>query len=359
VILIVGTLVIIKQLDFIQDKKLGFDRNHSIIVPLDSRKVFESFKAELLRNGLATHVARGSESPAQVLGGYAINREGESTLGIMTAGLVVDEEYIPAMGMEIVSGRNFTQDDVERAKRDTVYTFILNESALQHLSIDVNDAIGKRVAMGERKGEIIGVVRDFHFSSLHNLISPLVMFPEEDQLAKIFIKLAPGDVPEMLDKIKNISTTLMPHRPFEFEFLDQQYAALYVAEQRMGNIFIVFAVLAIVIACLGLLGLISFSAAQKTKEIGIRKVMGATGADIIMLITRDFTRLVVIAIALGLPLAYWIMTQWLSDFAYKTAIGTGPVITASLLCIFIALGTAAFQAIKAARGNPVTALREN
>lgn len=160
-----------------------------------------------------------------------------------------------------------------------------------------------------------------------------------------------------LEKIREIYSSLVPHRPFEYQFLDQQYASLYKGEQQMGGIFIVFATLAIIIACLGLLGLVSFSAAQKTKEIGIRKVMGATAMNIVLLITKDFTRLVLLGILLGLPLAYWIMTSWLEGFAYKTSIGAGPVITASVLCLAIALGTAAYQAIRSALIDPARTLR--
>jgi putative ABC transport system permease protein len=359
VMLITGTLVIVRQLDFIQAKKLGYDRENTIILPLDTRtrEAFETLKTELLRSGAATQVGRGSESPVSIGGGYTINLNGADNTGMATTGLVVDEGYLPAMGMEVIDGRNFTETDLERALKDTVYTYILNETALAALGIDHDKAIGTPLSMGGyRKGEIIGVVADFHFASLHDNISPLVIFTEQ-QFNKIFIKIPAGELSAHLEKIRNICGSVIPHRPFEYEFLDQQYSALYTNEQRMGSAFIVFAALAIIIACLGLLGLVSFSAAQKTKEIGIRKVLGATAGSIVMLISKDFTKLVLIAIVLGLPFAYWIMSQWLNDFAYKTEIGIWPVMTASAICIAIALVTAGYQAVKAALVDPAKTLR--
>jgi putative ABC transport system permease protein len=275
----------------------------------------------------------------------------------ITTGLLVDEEYLPAIGIEPMLGRLFTKEDVERVNRDTIYTFILNEAALAAMSIEKDQAIGKKVRMGDRKGEIIGVVKDFHFGSLHRNIGPLAIFPEEQQFSKMFIKLPAGNVGENVEKIQKVYGSLITHRPFEYQFLDQQYEALYTNEQRLGSVFIVFATLAIIIACLGLLGLVSFSAAQKTKEIGIRKVLGATASNIVVLITKAFTSLVLISIGIGLPVAYWIMSQWLGAFAYKTDIGIVPLIAASIICVVIALGTAGYQAIKAAFIDPAKTLR--
>jgi putative ABC transport system permease protein len=184
-----------------------------------------------------------------------------------------------------------------------------------------------------------------------------VIFPESWQFNKIFVKIVPGDLTASLEKIKDAYLQIAPHRPFEFEFIDEQYTALYDAEQRMGSVFTVFATLAIIIACLGLLGLVSFAAAQRTKEIGIRKALGATASHIVVLITKDFTNLMIIAIVIGLPAAYWIMEQWLNDFAYKISIGAQPLVLASLICILIAFGTASYQAIKAALINPAETLR--
>jgi putative ABC transport system permease protein len=359
VILIVGTLVILKQLDFIQHKKLGYNKENTIILPLDQKtdQVYDQLKTEFLRSGHALFVGRATESPTQIKGGYGLNTDETSDRGIIATGVSVDADYLNALGMEIISGRNFTEGDFKKVKSDTLFSFIVNESALQALFIAPDEAIGTKARVSGREGEIVGVVKDFHFNSLHQAIGPLVMFNEDEQYNFIFVKLNEEDLQKSLESLKGICATLIPHRPFEYDFVDQQFEALYDDEQRMGSIFSVFATLAIVIACLGLLGLVSFSATQKTKEIGIRKVLGATASNIVVLITRDYTRLVLIAMVIGLPVAYWMMTQWLSDFAYKTEIGIWPVLLASIVCIVIAFGTASYQAIKAAFLNPASTLR--
>ncbi len=359
IVLITGTIIIVKQLNYIQAKNLGYDKERVIHIPLDSltEANYNSFKNELQRTGLAVNVARGSESPVQIGAGYSIRtRESSSEQGVVTTGLLIDSDYIPTVGLEILHGRNFSEADWERHLKDTTYSFILNEALVKALFLEPEEAVGKIVDMGGRSGEVIGVAKDFHFSSLHREINPLVIF-QEDQFSKVFIRLPEGDVARHVANVKELYSKLYTHRPFEFQFLDEQYEALYNNEQRLGSAFVVFATLAIIIACLGLLGLVSFSAAQKTKEIGIRKVMGATPASIVVLITSDFTRLVAIAIILGLPLAYWTMQQWLSAFAYKIEIGIVPLAAAAIIAISIALLTAGYQAVKAALVDPAKTLR--
>jgi len=238
------------------------------------------------------------------------------------------------------------------------FSFILNETALKELMIDKEKAVGTKVSLSGRNGEIIGIVKDFHFSSLHEKISPLVLFNEEEQLNFIFVKLQAGNVKETLNSIKEICANVIPHRPFEYKFLDDQYTALYSAEEKIGSICSVFAGLTIVIACLGLFGLVAFAAAQKVKEIGIRKVLGASATSIVLLITKDYGKLVILSILIGLPLAYYLIENlWLSEFAYRTSIGAMPFILASLGCLTIAFGTASYQAIRATMIDPVNTLR--
>lgn len=360
VILITATLIVIRQLDFIRSKKLGFERENTIILPLDKQTeaAYQTLKDELKRNGAARFVSRGSESPANIKAGYALNAAGREGPGVVTTGLMADEEYLPALGMELIAGRNFSKEDVDRASKDTVFAYILNQSALDALFIPEEEAVGTKVSLLGRTGEIIGVVKDFHFSSLHKPIGPLVIFPQEQQFDKIFVKLPAGTLNDRLREVERIYNALLTHRPFEFEFLDQQYASLYHAEHRMGTVATVFATLAIIIACLGLFGLVSFSAEQKKKEIGIRKVLGATSAGIVMLITRDFSKLVIIAIVVGLPLAHWLMSDyWLSDFAYKTPVGFWPYVISAAACVFIAFATTAYEAVKASLIDPAETLR--
>jgi putative ABC transport system permease protein len=358
IVLIVGTLVIMKQLDFIQNKKLGYNKDNIVILPLDRKtsEVFSQLKTEFMRSGKVLQVGRATESPIKIQGGYGFNLEGKDDAGLILTAVAADTGYTSTLGMEMIAGRSFTDGDFQRVAADTFYSFIVNEAVLKALFIDKEKAIGTRASVSGRKGEIVGVVKDFHFSSLHNAIGPLVIFSQEDY-NHIFVRLKPNDTEASLKTLKSICANLTPHRPFEYKFLDQQYEAMYSSEQRMGTIFMVFASLAIIIACLGLLGLVSFSAAQKTKEIGIRKVLGATAQSIVVLISKDFTKLVLIALVIGLPLAWWLMDKWLSDFAYKIDIGLEPILVSSILCIVIAFGTAGYQALKAALIDPARTLR--
>ncbi|MBX7124595.1 MAG: ABC transporter permease [Cyclobacteriaceae bacterium] len=361
VILMVGTLVITKQLGFIQSKALGYDKEHVLILPLDQKTsaVYDQLKTELVRSGAVTSVARASESPTKVQGGYGINVEGRGNdRGTIITAMTVDKELVPTMGMELITGRNFTEADQLRWEKDTTNAFILNETALKEMHINLQEAVGTRINLSGRRGEIIGVVKDFHFSSMHEAITPLAMFIEPWQFLYAFVKLQPGNIQEHLEKVRTIATGLAPHRPFDYQFLDVQYEKMYDKEQRMGTIAGTFTAIAIVIACLGLLGLVAFAAAQKTKEIGIRKVLGATSGSIVVLITRDYTRLVLIAVVLALPLAYWLMDSlWLSSFVYRTTIGALPLVTAAAVSILIAFGTSLYQALRAARIDPARTLR--
>ncbi|MEP6736733.1 MAG: ABC transporter permease [Chryseolinea sp.] len=360
VMLIVGTLVVSKQLDYIQNKKLGYERERVIMLPLDSKTelVYDQMKNEILKNSNAVDMARATESPTSIAGGYSIKLEGSgNSQAMIVAAMSIDKEFIPTLSIALASGRNFTDADFQKAAQDTINSFILNESALHELGLTNEKAIGLKISMNGRKGDIVGVIKDFHFAPLQKEITPLVLFNEVNDFSYTFIKLNSGNPSEALARIQQTVQTLAPHRPFEYTFLDDEYNTLYSNEQRMGKIVTTFATLVVIIACLGLLGLVSFSAAQKTKEIGIRKVLGATPYNIVVLITKDFAVLVVIAIVIGLPGAYYLMSNWLREFAYKTDIGVLPILIASLLCLVIAFGTASYQAIQASMMNPSKTLR--
>lgn len=360
ILLIVGTIVILKQVDFIRDKQLGYEKDNVIMLPLDSRiqQVYPQLKTEMMRSDVVVEMARASESPVNVQGGYSINAPASNEQGMITRAVPIDEGFVPTFSMSIIAGENFTENDFKILREDTVHSFILNEAALTALSISMDDAIGMPVRMNGRNGAIKGIVKDFHFSSMHEPIGPLVLFTDDDQFNFYFIKLKPGNVDESLARLKAISKELAPHRPFEYKFVDERFAALYAGEQRMGLVSSVFAALAIVIACLGLLGLVSFAASQKSKEISIRKVMGATAPGIVLLITRDFTKLIVLAIILSAPLSWYVMENyWMTNFAYRTSIGIMPFVFTAAGCLVVAFGTASYQAIKAALVNPAQSLR--
>lgn len=363
IILMVGTTVIVKQIDFIQNKKLGYEKENVIVIPLDrkTRDSYEQLKTEFERSGKIISMGRSTEAPTKIKGGYALNMKGSgSEKGMIVTATAIDKDFVPTMNIKIVAGKNFSEGDFQKLKSDTTFSFMLNQAALKELGLPLENAIGTKVNLSSRKGEIVAIVEDFHFSSMHEKISPIVLFTAHDlwDLNNAFVRLKPGDFNSSLEELKSIATTLLPQRPFEYEFLDQQYQKLYDKEQRMGNVSTLFAILTIAIACLGLLGLVAYAAAQKTKEIGIRKVLGATSSSIVGLITKSYIKLVIVAIAIGIPTAYWIMdTLWLNSFAYHATIGIAPLIFVALACVFIAFATASFQAVKAAWVDPAKTLR--
>ncbi|MGE0588957.1 MAG: ABC transporter permease [Cyclobacteriaceae bacterium] len=358
-VLTISTIAILKQLSFIQSKNLGYDRENAIVIPLDrkTQDVYSSLKSEFLRTGKVSSIGRATESPVEIRGGYSLEVQDSSDPSLSVVAVSADDGFVSSLGMEIVSGRDFNENDIERFLADTTYAFLVNESVLKSLFLTGEEAVGKKVELNGRKGEIVGVLKDFHFASLHMPIGPLVIFSGANEYNFAIAKLASGSISETLEQLKTVSNTVAPHRPFTYEFIDQQFDALYRSEQRMSKLFGVFATLAIVIACLGLLGLVSFSATQKTKEIGIRKVMGASAGNIVLLITNEYTRLIIIAIFIAIPLSIYGINTLLSSFAYKTEIGIPLFVGAVIGCILIAFLTASYQAIKAAMINPTETLR--
>ncbi len=363
IILMIGTAVILQQLEYIQSKKLGYDRENVVVLPLDrqAKAKYQQLKTEFERTGFVVNMGRATEAPTKINGGYGIKLPGsKSELGMVVKATSVDEDLVPTLKMNVVTGRNFNEADYKRYSVDSVMAIIVNQSTLKELGVKEDEALSTTVSFNGGKTVIVGVVEDFHFSSLQEKISPLVLFAAKYDwdLNNAFMKLKPGNVKEQLDELKKISTSLLPHRPFEYEFLDQKYQKMYDKEQRMGKVTTVFSALAIAIACLGLLGLVAFAAAQKTKEIGIRKVLGATSSSIVGLITKDYMKLVIISMFIGIPSAWYILNEWwLGSFAYHTTIGVAPLLFSALGCLLIAFSTASYQAIKAAWTDPTKTLR--
>ena len=361
VVLIVGTIAIVNQLNYVSNARLGYNKENVLVLPLDgaTEKVFGQLRNEFLRTGVVQEAGRATESPTSIKGGYSIQLDGKSDgQAMITTAISIDENFISAMNMVLVNGSLVTDADMIRAQKDTIYSFILNQSAIKELLLNEETAIGTKVSLNGRHGEIKGIVKDFHFASLHEKIGPLVMFNQADQYNFLFVKLKSGNAVESINKLAEVCRTVIPHRPFEYDFVDQQYASLYKAEQKTGVLATLFATLAIIIASLGLLGLVAFSTAQRMKEIGIRKVLGASVPNIIIMITKDYSKLVFLAIAIGIPLSYWIINQWwLSNFAYRTEVGIGSFVMAAAACIVIAFSAAGYQAIKAAVIDPSRTLR--
>jgi len=265
----------------------------------------------------------------------------------------VDFDFIETMEMEMIAGRNFAPNFAS----DTVTSVIINETAAREIGWREPLAGQFEASEGNPNYSVIGVVKDFHFYTLHQNIEPLIMFVAPDHFRYLLVKVRPENIRNTLADIEGTWQTLVPGRPFDYGFLDEHFEEIYRSEQKTGELFAAFGGMAIFIACLGLFGLASFTAEQKTKEIGIRKVLGASLAGLVFLLSREFTKWVALACLIAFPVAYFIIEDWLTNFAYRTEIEAMTFLLAGGLAVTIALLTVSFQAVKAALANPVTSLR--
>jgi len=259
--------------------------------------------------------------------------------------------FVEALGLELVKGRDYNAN----LSTDSS-AYLINERAAERLGWD--EPIGKKISYGGfAEGEVIGVVKDFNFASLHEEIEPLVLRISKGRLPNIFVRLQAGNLQEQLNAIQKEWEIFAPNAPFEFAFLDSEIQQLYESESRMSSIFTIFSLLAIFIACLGLFGLATFMAQRRTKEIGVRKVLGASVSSLIGLLAKDFLKLVMIALFLAIPIAYYFMNQWLENFAYSVRVNWSVFVLTALIAVGIALLTVSFQSIKTALINPVESLK--
>ena len=364
VFLIISTFIIQRQLQYIQHKKLGFDREHVIVAPSDPKMnaAIQTLKTEFTSNPDVLSVSLSSNEPVSIESGYSMYN-GDMTVNqaMFVNATVVDEDYIRTMGLQIVTGADLTQQDVKdvmkEKQEDKIYHYVLNELAAAKLGWTPQEAIGKRMFLGShRPGTVKAVVKDFHFTSFHNPIRPLVLFTES-RGRKLLIKVSGRHMPQTIAFLGAKWKKLVPHRPFEYQFLDDQFNKLYSSETRLGRILNIFATIAVLLATLGLFGLSAYAIQQRTKEIGIRKVLGASAINITRLLSKDFLKLVAIAIVLAFPLAWWVMHTWLMDFEYRTQISWWIFAIAGILALLVTLITVSLLAVKAAVANPVKALR--
>ncbi|GAB5519855.1 MAG: ABC transporter permease [Rhodothermales bacterium] len=352
--LIFGTLVLQQQLRFLQNTSLGFDTEQIVRIKLPETVQPQAFvfKHAVERIPAIETVSVASGPPNRGMTYYHDDeeREGEET---MVRQLNVDADYLATMGMTLLAGRDF---DATRPA-DTM-SVLVNETWVRHMmQLDTPEAaLGE--TLGERKPRtIIGVVSDFHALSLRDVIIPTRLHYQPERNQHLVIRVAPDQAQAALVALADLWPTFVPDAPFEYRFLDQELYAQYHAEQRLGQLFTLFTVLALFIAALGLFGLAAFTAARRTREIGVRKVLGATVTQLVSLLFRDFAVLVVWAAALALPFAYYGMQVWLQDFAYRIDLHIGYIGLAILLTFGLALGTVLYQAVRAARSNPAEALR--
>jgi putative ABC transport system permease protein len=364
VFLIIATLVIQGQLYFIQNKKLGYDRSHVLSLPLNN-KVYEKLpvlKQELKSNPEVVNVARCVSNPVQIGGGYSVRSAtmAESEQFSITAS-PIDEDYIKTTGLEIVAGTDLAEQDTKDVISDDIekntYHFVLNESAAALIGWTPEKAIGKKIFMDVRAGYVKAVVRDFHFQSLHQKIKPLVLFTEAADYGQVLVKISGKNVQETVSFIENKWKSLVPSIPFEYRFIEDDYENLYRSEMQLGTVMNIFSGVAILLACLGLFGLSAYTIQQRIKEIGIRKILGASLPSIVGLLSGNFIRLVSAAILIACPLAYWMMNTWLRDFAYRIEISLWVFLIAGFSAIGIALLTVSSLTLRAARMNPARTLK--
>ncbi|MEJ7683114.1 MAG: FtsX-like permease family protein [Segetibacter sp.] len=363
VFLIVSTFIIQQQLYFIQHKRLGYDREHVLVLPMDSKILADVslIKQQFKSNADIITVSRCVRSPVEGGGGYNMrSSEMPEDEQIAVTANPVDEDYIPAVGLQLIAGSNLTEQDtkdVSEEQKQKLYHFILNESAAKQLGWTPQQAVDKKMFLdNSRPGFVKGVVKDFNFESLHNSIKPIVLFPEL-RGRELLVKLNGHNLTQTISFLRLKWKSLVPDRPFEYRFLDDDYNKLYSAELRLGKIMNLFAAIAIVLACFGLFGLSAYAAQQRIKEIGVRKVLGATVSNIVLLLSKDFVKLAVIAIVVAFPVAWWATYTWLQDYSYRIQIQWWVFAAAGTLSILIAIMTVSFQAIKAAIANPVKSLR--
>ncbi|MGV3558700.1 ABC transporter permease [Larkinella arboricola] len=361
VILIIGTMVVYRQINFIQTTKLGFKRDQVLTIneayALD--KQAQAFKEEILKlpgvvsGSLSSYLpvpSDRSDSPLFPEGQIDQAKAVSSQLW------AVDHDYIPTLGMEMAQGRNFSREFGADSS-----AIILNETAVKIFGF--KDPIGQRVArMLDDEGKVfktytvIGVVKNFHFESLRQNIGSVAFFMDPSRGAVSF-RISSQDIPALVKQVEAKWRQMAPGMPFNYSFLEDSFDSMYRAEQRVGQIVLTFSVLAILIACLGLFGLAAFMAEQRTKEIGVRKVLGASATSIVGLLSKDFLKLVLIAILIATPIAWYGMNQWLEDFAYKIDVPWWVFAVAGVVAVVIAFVTVSFQSIKAALTNPVKSLR--
>ena len=354
VFLITGTIIIYNQVNFCINRDLGFDKEHVLVIPLrdtNSQVKYTSFKEQLLRNPDILKAAGSSSLPGRSVGSRGMFPEGNTWYPRNS--IFVDYDFIPTMGIEIIEGRNFSRDfpaDVDDA-------YIVNHAAVVDFNWD--SPVGKKIIWaGDRnkKGFVIGVVKDFHYKSFHSKIEPLILHMTSVSASYLSIRMRSENIRNIVSFIENEWENFNPGFPFDYFFLDSNFDKLYRSELKMGEIFNYFTVLAMMISCMGLFGLSAYTVESRTREIGIRKVLGASTVGLQILLSKEFVKLVLISNLIAWPAVYYFIMKWLENFAYRVDIKMFPFILASGIAFIIALFTVSFHTVKAAVANPVDSI---
>ena len=361
VLLIFGTIVIYRQLNYIHQRDLGFDRNHVLVIQhtdaLGERGV--SFRNELLQITDVKDATMSGYLPVN----FSRNNDAfftstalDQSSAISLQNWPVDEHYVPTLEIKMTDGRNFSPqfptDSTAIIINEAAAKFLGGKNLINKKLYNFKDVATKQL----NEWHIIGVFKNFNFSSLREVVTPLALLFRKDN-GNISVRISGANLPGTIEQIKSKWKAVAPAQPFDYTFMDEDFNKLYTSEHRIGQLFIAFAILAIIVACLGLFGLVTYAAEQRVREIGIRKVLGANVADVVMMISKDFLKLVCIASIIGFPLAWWATYKWLQDYAYRINIGWWVFLVTGFVALFIAFATVSFQAIKAAVANPVKSLR--
>jgi putative ABC transport system permease protein len=360
VALIAGTLVVVEQHRYMLGRDLGFDGERLVVVDARAIPAPERIRrADAVREALlavpgVSHVTASSSTPGQLLPLLLTTAEGLGEGDSRRMNFVyADHDYAETYGLRLAAGRYPSR----MYETDASEAALLNEAAVTGLGWTPEEALGRWVSMGGNQRTVVGVVRDYHHRSLHTPVEPMVIMSIPPSHQRLTLRLEPGSLPGALNGVRDAWASQFPGTPFEYAFVDDTFEGQYAQEARLTAIVGTFAGLAILIACLGLFGLAAYMTAQRRKEIGVRKVLGASAASVVVLLSRRFAALVALGFALGAPLAYWGMSRFLADFPYRIALGPTVFLAAGALALVIALATVSGQALRAAHADPVRALR--
>lgn len=355
IVMIIGTTIVYEQLQLMRNADKGFDTEQIVTLNIGHPSLQQSIP--VLKNKLEQEPSILSTARTQGMPGRTFGRRGVTPEGAgpddtwIVSVLTFDEEFLDLMGMEIADGRAFDRD----IQTDPQQSILINEAMATELAWD--DPVGRKITFGQNERTIIGVVKNFHFASMRHKIEPLAMFFNPNGGGNLAIKFSAENASEAMEFVQTSWNEVFPNSPIEYRFFDEEFGQQYESDEKFGRLVFSFTWLAIFIACLGLFGLSAFTAEQKTKEIGVRKVLGASVSGIVMLLSREFTKLIIVAVVIASPLAYYMMKIWLGDFAYRVNIGWFWFVVSAVMALMIALMTVSFQSVKAAMANPVNSLR--
>lgn len=357
--LIAGTLIVTSQLDFMKKKDMGFNKDNVLLVPN-------------VRGGIGTTVEGSWDEEVRKLPGVLNIARADGILGadnsvngvtyaptntrVALNFIRIDYDFIPTLEIDLAEGRNFSRDFISDSS-----AIILNEEAVKQLGLE-QPLIGKRLQWDDSGGRvrdvtIVGIAKNFHFTNLHTAISPFGFVLEVGNGSNFFIRTTSGNLSATLSNIEQVWNTYNPGKPFDYTFQDQYVSNLHLNDERFEKLFSAFTGLAIVIACLGLFGLTAFLAESRTKEIGVRKILGASVTSILQLVSKEYVVMIMMSLVVAFPFAYYIMSSWLQNFAYRISIGWQMFVVAGAISIMLAIITISFHAIKVATRNPVDSLK--